>query len=332
MLKIPFQRSEEILNSAKNKKIAVIGDLMLDEYYWGSVTRVSPEAPVPVIDIESESIHLGGAANVGSNLSSLGIEPILFGVLGNDKGANIFNEIAEKAGINTEYIFKDDHRPTTIKTRIIGNNQQIARLDREVKSKISSHAESHILKAIRSIKDLSGVIFEDYNKGVINPGIIREITQYCNKKDIPIYVDPKMDNFFDYKHCTLFKPNKKEASQALNHTLKTKEDILHAGKRLLEELNCKNILLTLGADGMMLFESNGNVSSVPTIALKVADVSGAGDTAIATLSAAMSGGASVVEAAIMANLAAGYVCELPGIVSISANELLEVVKANNHLE
>lgn len=323
---VPHTRAQEIIHAVSGKTIAVIGDVMLDRYFTGSVTRVSPEAPVPVIDIENESFHLGGAANVAHNLKSLGAEPLLCGVVGNDTSGKIFLEIIKEMGMLSAGMVAEDARPTTVKTRIIGNNQQIARLDREVRTPINSITIQTILQELEHHKDsLSAIIFEDYNKGVLTPELIHQATLFANSNGIKIFVDPKFDNFFSYRNSTVFKPNRKEAQEALGYSLKTKEDIHRAGVELLQRLDAENILLTLGAQGMMLFDKSGRHSSVPTFALHVADVSGAGDTAIATLSSAMAAGADVGEAALLANLAAGVVCGEPGVVSIKPEELLKAV-------
>lgn len=330
MLKLIYARASEIIEKMKGRNIAVVGDVMLDRYFWGSVSRVSPEAPVPVVDIENETYHLGGAANVAANLKSLGIEPYLCGTIGDDRSGKSFIDIAQNLGINTDGLFQDELRPTTVKTRIIGNNQQIARLDREVRSAISTDGEISILNTLKSIKKLHGIIFEDYDKGAISPSLIRELCHYAKSENIPVFVDPKYSNFFYYREVTLFKPNRKEAEKALNYEIRNKEDLQRAGKDLLDKLKAENVLITLGSEGMMLFGSNGDAASVPTRARKVADVSGAGDTAIATLSAAYAAGATISEAATLANFASGVVCEEPGIVSVTPEALLESVKQNEN--
>lgn len=322
-------RAKEIIEHAKGKSIAVIGDVMLDRYFWGSVSRISPEAPVPVIDIESESFHLGGAANVAKNLKSLGVKPLLCGIVGNDNSGKTFINIAEESGIITKGIYLDEERPTTVKTRIIGNNQHIARLDREVRSTVNHLFLEFILNSLESNGELSGIIFEDYNKGAVTSELITEIMRFARENSVPVFVDPKKEHFFEYKNSTVFKPNRKEASQALGLPLSNHEDIIAAGKKLIEGLECSNVLLTLGAQGMMLFEANGSISSVPTKARHVADVSGAGDTAIATIASALAGKADIREAAVMANYAAGIVCEKPGIVAVEIEELLDSI-ANGH--
>lgn len=328
MLSVDDLRIKNLLNNCNNKTIAVVGDVMIDRFFWGSVSRVSPEAPVPVIDIENETNHLGGAANVANNLQSLGIKPLLCGVIGNDNTGIRFIEIANNLGINTSGLFKDDNRPTTIKTRIIGNNQHIARLDREVRTAIPSKGESYIMNCISNSKDISAIIIADYNKGTLSEFLIKEIINYSLLNNIPIFVDPKIDHFFDYKNVTVFKPNRKEASQALGMTIKTNEDILKAGQELISRLNCSNLILTLGKDGMTLFDSEGEIFQVPTHALHISDVSGAGDTAIATCAAMISAGAKITEAASIANYAAGVVCEQPGVVPITKEELINFINKN----
>ncbi|MCX6153762.1 MAG: PfkB family carbohydrate kinase [Candidatus Kapabacteria bacterium] len=323
MTDINKTRALEILNNCNGKKVAVIGDVMLDRFYWGSVSRISPEAPVPVIDLERESYHLGGSANVANNLKRLGVDPLVCGIIGIDDSGYQFKSIAESLGLNLCGLFIDDKRPTTVKTRIIGNNQQIARLDKETKANVRMVAEDFFTNIIKNTEELSAIIFEDYNKGVISKTLITKVLDIAKNRSLPVLVDPKFDNFFDYKGITVFKPNKKEASRALGVPMDTEAEIISAGKLLIEKLGCQNLMLTLGERGMMLFEADGNISSIPTHARKVADVSGAGDTAIATLTAMICGGANIKEAIKLANIASGIVCEVPGVVPISISELLE---------
>ena len=325
---ISENRTREILELAQGKSIAVIGDVMLDRYFWGSVSRISPEAPVPVIDVESETFHLGGAANVAKNLKTLGVTPYLFGLLGDDNSGKMFLEIANNFGINTSGLILDNERPTTVKTRIIGNNQQIARLDREVRSNISNAGVDLIIEKLKQCPNINGIIFEDYNKGAITVELITAVNEFSKSKNIPVFVDPKKDNFFDFKNFTVFKPNRKEASQALGFSIKNVEDAQKACKILIDKIGCESVLLTLGAEGMLLFQANSEELYVKTKARNVADVSGAGDTAIATLSVAMCGGATLKEGTILANFASGFVCEKPGIIAIQAEELIESVIKN----
>lgn len=268
----------------------------------------------------------GGAANVAQNLKSLGLNPLLCGVVGNDNSGRMLVDIAEQSQLQTKGIISIDSRPTTVKTRIIGNNQQLLRLDRETRSHIVKDVTNQIVSVLKSCPNLSGIIMEDYNKGVINKHLIEEISKFTKEQNIPLFVDPKLNFFFDYQNATVFKPNRKEAEEALGYGLKTNEDILRAGDELLRRLNAENILLTLGDKGMTLFKKDGEYEQIPTKARHIADVSGAGDTAIATLAAAMAGGASVEYAAKLANIAAGVVCEEPGIVSIQPNALINASK------
>jgi D-beta-D-heptose 7-phosphate kinase/D-beta-D-heptose 1-phosphate adenosyltransferase len=320
-MKIGKERAVEIINQIGEKKIIVIGDVMLDRYFWGGVSRISPEAPVPVIDVVDETFHLGGAANVANNLKTLGVQPILCGLVGDDNSGRIFRDIATENGIDIDGLFIDVERPTTVKTRIIGNNQQIARLDRESRELISNRGERYIIEFVKSIENLGGIILEDYNKGVLSQILIREIISYSKKNNIQVFVDPKFDNFFSFNEVTVFKPNRKEASKALNMPFKNHDDIIEAGKKLLNAIKCQYVMLTLGADGMMLFDNKGNIEQIPTKARHVADVSGAGDTTVATLAACMSTGADFIESSMIANIAAGHVVEQPGIVSIKREEL-----------
>ena len=225
--------------------------------------------------------------------------------------------------INVAGVYKDDERPTTVKTRVFGNNQQIVRLDTESVKTVSSKAERHILDMLDELKDIACIIFSDYNKGCLSEIVIREIITQAKNNNIPILVDPKFTNFFEYSNVTLVKPNKKEAEEALNFKLNSVDSINKAGKLLLKKLNVDNVLLTLGQEGMVLFEKNGNITSIPTRARTVADVSGAGDTAIATFAASYIGGADVKQSAFISNIASGIVCEKPGIVSIEIEELLK---------
>lgn len=329
MDKLNLNRARQIINGFQGKNIAVIGDVMIDKYYWGNVSRVSPEAPVPVIDLKKESFHLGGAANVANNLKSLGVVPYLFGLLGRDDNGKLFLTEAKNNGIKINGLYRDANRKTTVKTRIIGNNQQIARLDNETKDEIDITGIQYIIEQLNDLDNLDAIIFEDYNKGTINKKLIEDVLYLAEMKKINVFVDPKDTNFFEYKNVEVFKPNRKEASNALKIDIKNKEDAYASGIKLKEKLNAKNILLTLGSEGMILIDENNKQYSVPTRARNVADVSGAGDTAIATLAAAYTSGASIAEAASLSNYASGVVCESPGIVSIKIDDLLKSIEKNN---
>lgn len=317
MTRFPQHRIDELLISVRSKRIAVIGDVMIDRYVWGTVNRISPEAPVPVVEVESESAMLGGAANVANNINSLGATAFLIGVVGNDRSGEEFRSILQRQGTSAEGIVTDAGRPTTVKTRVIAHEQHVVRIDSEEKRDVDAAVQQRIMTVLEErIDTLDAIIIEDYNKGVVVKPLIRRIIDLANAHRKPVTIDPKFHNFFEYTNVTLFKPNKKETEEALGTKLRTEEDVIAAGKALLERLNAENVLLTRSEKGMSLFERNGTVSHIPTKARKVADVSGAGDTVIATLTAMLASGATVAEAATLANLAGGIVCGEVGIIPI----------------
>lgn len=297
---------------------------MVDRYYWGTVTRVSPEAPVPVVDVNTESVRLGGAANVANNIQSLGGMTLLVGLIGDDHPGRMFQEILRDQGMDTAGIVVDSSRPTTMKTRVIAHSQHVVRIDYESKAECPEHIRHQIIDAVKyNIHSLDGIILEDYNKGVITKEIIHELIAVAQKYNKIITVDPKFNNFFEYKNVTVLKPNLREAEEILGGRLRTSEDIDNAGRKLLEMLSAQNLLLTRGEQGMSLYESSGDVTHFGTQAANVQDVSGAGDTVISTLTIALAGGANVREAAALANCAAGVVVGAVGIVPIEPQPLIE---------
>lgn len=326
MVRLEATRLEQILQQGRGKRILVVGDLMIDRYLWGNVSRISPEAPVPIINIEDEEIRFGGAANVANNLIGLQAEPVLVGTVGNDQWAEVFRNMLQQKGLSSDGLITDSNRPTTIKTRIIGNNQHIARVDREKVQNINGEIQQHILQFIESvIPEIDSVILQDYNKGVLVPELVERVIELANRHNKIITVDPKFENFLHYKHVHLFKPNKKETEEALAMRLTTKTEIRKAGKKLLEKLHARAVLITLGEKGMALFEDNGSASFSDTRARKVADVSGAGDTVIATVTYALTAGATLKEAVSMANFAAGVVCGEVGVAPIDLPRLKEAI-------
>ncbi len=320
-------RLKELSNNFSGKQIAVIGDMMLDCYFWGDVKRISPEAPVPVVEIDDEFFRFGGAANVALNISSLGGIPIPLGVVGNDNDGNIFQKLIDEKNIDSSGLIIDNSRPTTAKTRVIAGKQHIVRIDKESKQNISKESEDKILGKLRSeLKNIDAIILQDYNKGVLTPRLIEKVIDLAIKNKIIITVDPKFNNFFKYTNVTLFKPNRKETEDVLGTHMMNDEDIHNSGHQLLEKLNAKYVLLTLGEKGVALFEKGKKtVKRIPTKARKVSDVSGAGDTVIATLTIALAAGAKIDEAAYLANYAGGLVCEEVGIVPIQKNKLFDTV-------
>ncbi len=323
MVALTEQRLNEVVKSFAGKRIAVVGDLMVDSYYWGTVNRVSPEAPVPVVDVMSESVRLGGAANVANNIQALGGEPLLVGLIGNDHPGQLFLDLLKDQNLSADGVVKDTSRPTTIKTRVIAHGQHVVRIDNESKADCPEHLEHRLIDAVKySIHSIDGVILEDYNKGAMTPNIIREIIAVARKYDKVVTVDPKFNNFFEYKNVTVFKPNKREAEEAIGSRIRSSDDLLRAGRRLLDELQAENILVTQGEEGLTLFGRNGDVDHMKSMATNVQDVSGAGDTVISTLTMALVSHATIREAAALANCAASVVIGAVGIVPIRTDELL----------
>jgi D-glycero-beta-D-manno-heptose-7-phosphate kinase len=327
MVRFKLPRATKIFENFKNQRIAVIGDLMLDRYMWGSVQRISPEAPVPVVEVTSETTKLGGAANVANNILSLGAQAIPVGVVGDDDYGVQLRRLFSSAGLTPDGILTDPSRPTTIKTRIIAHDQHVVRADVESKADLSPEATSSLLKILeRILPDVQGVILEDYNKGVLTPELIQEIVRISRRHGCYVAVDPKFKNFFTYREVDLFKPNTKETEQALGLKIESKGDLVAAAQQLFTRLQCKSILMTRGEKGMAIFPSvEDQPLMVPTRAKKIHDVSGAGDTVISTLVVSKLAGASLLEAASLANFAAGIVCGEVGVVPIDRDRLWDEV-------
>ena len=327
MTTIPWRRIKEILNDIKKQHILVFGDVMLDQYFWGSVNRVSPEAPVPIVEIASESTRLGGAANVANNIRSLGAVPLLVGIIGQDNNGKRLLKELEAQHISIDGLVVDSSRPTTIKTRVIAHHQHVLRTDRESKKSVSKKIERQLFEVLRSFASRAdAILIQDYNKGTVTKGVIREITALAKEKKKILAVDPKFDHFFDFVGATVFKPNQREIEGALGLKIDSEESLMRAGERILQRLLCSYLLVTRGEQGMVLFEQNGKVTHIPTRAKEVYDVSGAGDTAIGILTAALAAGSTIKEAATLANHAAGLVCAEVGIVPVVRDELINSMK------
>ncbi len=316
-------RITQILDNFLGRRIAVVGDVMLDRYYRGTVSRISPEAPVPIVDIEEETEYPGGAANVAYNLVMLGASPLLLGVVGNDSSGRQLRDLLGGLGISDEGMLVDPMRPTTVKTRVIASSQHIVRVDREQRREIIEQVRQGLLDRVEeNIRNIDALILQDYNKGVVTRELIAHMVQLARRHDVPVYVDPKFNNFFEYTGVTVFKPNRKEAEDALQQKLKSPEERQEGVRELLRRLACEYVILTLGSEGMMLAHRNEDPVRVPTKAIQVADVSGAGDTVIATLATACAAGATMQEAVVIANHAAGIVCEQVGTVPVQHTQLL----------
>lgn len=317
------KRSQELLDAARGKRIAVVGDFMLDRHLVGSVRRISPEAPVPVVEIELERVALGGAGNVVQNLASLGAIPVAFGMSGDDQAGRDLCQLLDRVGCGLLGMLKSSARKTTEKVRIIAQDQHVVRADRETVEALGAQDEAALLAALKTAFDsFDAVICQDYNKGVLTTGLIRSIIELCSSKGIRVAVDPKFDHFYDYHGCALFKPNVRELEAALGRPVRTDEQLSSAAKEVFERVAPERLLVTRGEKGMELFARDGSREHIPTVAQKVHDVSGAGDTVIATYVVAEVGGATPREAAELANKAAGIVCGEVGVVPIMREQLL----------
>ncbi|MDD2716042.1 MAG: D-glycero-beta-D-manno-heptose-7-phosphate kinase [Candidatus Wallbacteria bacterium] len=323
------KRLLKILTAVRSRRILVIGDLILDEYIWGDATRISPEAPVPVIKVSSRTYSPGGAANVANNLHALGVKVSICGVLGDDGYGRLFRQLLIDLGINTEGLEIDKLRPTTVKTRIMAHSYQIARADSESTDPIGSGINRPLLSKIRdkaSGSDL--VIVSDYAKGVITESLSRPLLTFLRKMKIPVTVDPKVINFRLFKGANTITPNKKEAEEASGIAIRDKKSLIKAGRKLIRDMNSDYLLITRGEEGMSLF-SQKNVFHIPTVARAVYDVTGAGDTVIAHYSACLAAGAEPVDAAILANIAAGIKVTKLGSAAVTAEEVAEHIR-NGH--
>lgn len=320
----------KFIDDFKNKEIIVIGDIMLDHFVKGSVSRISPEAPVPVVNVESEDFVAGGAGNVAVNLAVLGARPTLVSVVGQDIKGSILTQFLKDKGVNTEYITVDSARPTTQKVRIVAERQQVVRVDRESKAKLEPKTAKICMSNFkRALKKARGVVMSDYGKGMLSDHNIQEIISLCNAKKIPVCVDPKIDNFLKYKNITCMTPNTKEAWEGMGLPPKKEEkEILDLGKKILKTLKAKSILITRSAQGMSLFEQGTKIktTTIRATAKEVFDVTGAGDTVISVLTLALACGATLQEAAYIANEAAGLVVAKLGTACVTPEEIKEVLK------
>jgi D-beta-D-heptose 7-phosphate kinase/D-beta-D-heptose 1-phosphate adenosyltransferase len=310
-------------------KILVIGDIMLDRFIWGKVSRISPEAPVPVVvvDNDKETFHLGGAANVANNIHSLEGKVSLCGLVGDDEWGEKIIKLFGELGIGTGGVFRERGRQTTVKTRIFANQQQVVRIDRETTDHPKVSTLQNVLKYFsENVENHSGIIISDYGKGLLTEKLIRTIIRRAKESRKLIVVDPKMVNFFFYKGATVITPNTKEASEASGIPILDESSLRKVGRKLLKTLGCKALVVTRGEEGMAIFEPHREPSFVPTKAKEVYDVTGAGDTVIGTMTLALGAGADIKSAAELANYAAGIVVGKVGTATVIQEELIEVIK------
>ena len=325
------KRAREILTAASKARVLVVGDVMLDQFIWGNVARISPEAPVPVVDFERESFMPGGAANVARNLTALHVPTEIFGVIGHDTAAQQLKKLLADQKVGCVGLVEYDSRHTTVKTRIVAHKQQVVRIDRETRDGLDGKLTGRLLEAIKSrLKGADAVIVGDYGKGVVTQALLNEIKALCRERGIWLSMDPKPVHHLNLSNLSLITPNRKEAFELANLPDETRhanpladKNLMLVAERLLNELRPAVLLVTLGELGMLLCQRGQKPFHIPTVAQEVFDVSGAGDTVIATFSLAIAAGASPVEAAILSNHAAGIVVGKIGTATTSPEELLK---------
>ena len=325
---IERKRAEQILAAARQRRIVVLGDVMLDEFIWGDVSRISPEAPVPVVDVKRESTHLGGAANVLANLLSLGADGSVVGLIGHDYAADrIRLSLKEKsANQRDEYLVAADGRPTTIKTRIVAHHQMVVRADRENRTPVNGEIEQRIISmAIAALENAHALVVSDYDKGVVTRRVLESVLPEAYQR-MPVLIDPKLRNFDWYRPATLVTPNHHEAFRLTGVEDSAEEPLQTAASRIREILSCDAVLITRGDRGMVLFERDNPPVRVKTAAREVFDVTGAGDTVIAMLALGLAAGASMTEAALLANQAAGIVVGKLGTATATKDEILDSIE------
>jgi D-glycero-beta-D-manno-heptose-7-phosphate kinase len=327
-------RAKELLSAARNSRLLVIGDVMLDHFIWGTVQRISPEAPVPVVDFQRESFMPGGAANAARNLTALNIPTELFGVVGCDSAADQIRQLLIEHHISCSGVLACPNRHTSVKTRIVAHQQQVVRIDRESRDGLEQGMLRRMLSAFEQmLADTSAVIVCDYGKGVITQPLLDSLKQLCRARGIWLSLDPKPVHQLDLSGLSLITPNRKEAfelaglpDESRNANPLADSSLLKVADRLIEKLRPALLLITLGEQGMLLCQRGRKPFHIPTVAQEVFDVSGAGDTVIASFSLAIAAGASPLEAAVLSNHAAGLVVGKVGTATVSAEELLSSFK------
>jgi len=321
MATVRRERLERILERMQDVAVLVVGDVVLDEYVTGSVDRVSPEAPVPVVHVQEERVALGGAANVARNVVALGGRARLAAVIGDDPAGGEIARLLEDLGIDTSGLIVTSGRPTTRKTRVVARNQQVVRLDRESVAPTGPVVGRRFAAAVeRMLADAGTVVVEDYGKGVLTPSLATRLMKRFRAAEVPVVVDPK-HTIAPYRGAALFKPNLREAESISGVPIRRPEDLARAVARMRRRVGGGDVVVTRGGDGMTLFEGDGEGVDVPTVAQEVFDVQGAGDTTIAALALALRAGARLLEAAVIANAAAGVVVGKAGTATASRREV-----------
>ncbi|MFH1258264.1 MAG: D-glycero-beta-D-manno-heptose-7-phosphate kinase [Elusimicrobiota bacterium] len=329
--KSQLKNFRELIEKFSKRKILVVGDLMVDEFIWGNVGRISPEAPVPVVEITRETMSPGGAGNVVNNLSHLGAKVYAAGWVGKDvAGDFLLNQFA-KLGVDTQGVFRDEHRPTIRKTRIVAQHQQVVRVDREIKGEVHLSLNNNLKEYLKKIiPQVEAVIISDYGKGVINRSLLETALKSAKRFHRPLTVDPKIEHFLRYRRVTCITPNLLEAAQGMHAAMpKDANEVNVLAEKILRRLKSHSVLITQGEKGMTLFEKDGSITHIPTVAREVFDVTGAGDTVISVLTLALAGGAKPVDAAYLANYAAGIVVGKLGTAVVSPEELWNVINSGD---
>jgi len=318
--------AKQFLQNCNKLRILVVGDLILDRYTWGRVNRISPEAPVPVVDVFEKGERLGGAANVAHNLQAMGAQVALCGVIGQDHAGHTLLKLAKEHQFDTSLILQSDERRTTTKTRIFGNGQQVLRLDKEDRHYLPRIPAKRIIRRIDAqLASFDGIIFEDYDKGFLSPLVIRSVIQAAHKHQIFLAADPKFEQFLHYYAIDLFKPNRKELAQGLKLTLPPDDlpSIIQASQKLRKKMPHLYTLVTLSEQGVLFIDAEDTPKHLPAHKRSITDVSGAGDTVISVMTLALLAGVAPIQAAQFANLAGGLVCEEVGVVPIDAKRWLD---------
>jgi rfaE bifunctional protein kinase chain/domain len=317
----------EIFSAITKMNVLIVGDVMIDNYLWGKVERISPEAPVPIVSVQKKESRLGGAANVAINIHALGANPILCSVIGGDQNGRTFLDLLQQLKLSSDGLIQSHERPTTVKTRIIGNNYQMLRVDEEKEEDISNAERKQLLERITSIikkKKIRVMIFEDYDKGLINKSLIEQLIKLAKQHNILTAVDPKRKNFNHYRHIDLFKPNLKELREGMKIDLdkNNTEEIKTAVRKLASDHDIDHMLVTLSDKGVLILNEKSD-ALIPAHYRNITDVSGAGDTVISVAALCLAAGSDPLTMAALANLAGGLVCEKVGVVPIEKNHLLE---------
>jgi rfaE bifunctional protein kinase chain/domain len=325
---IPIERLTELVDGFQGKRVAVLGDLMLDEFTWGRVRRISPEAPVPVVEVENTTYQPGGSANVAASIKSLGGEPLTIGVIGRDDAGTRLRALLDELAIDSALLVEDD-RHTTLKTRIIAHGQQVVRTDREDASAPSSTVVDALSRHVDgALSGVSALIVSDYDKGVVSRDLLDKVLPSAERAGVSVFLDPKAHHADYYRGVTLMTPNQHEAELLSGMAIRDSSGMAKAGRNLLDRFGCPWVLITRGEEGMSLFEADG-IHEIPASAREVFDVTGAGDTVIATMAIAHSAGATMEEAAWLANYAAGVVVGKVGTAALTTAELAEVIRSNS---